>query len=565
MGYRYRIIASPIESATMELKGDAPKVSGSITLVTETIKFKTCELDRRWISFSIENEKIGIDGVLQFSGMIVNDSVSGYGTSPTGESFTWKAVKREEKTDEKKEEEEDKKKESDKESDKKWEPIGRLVYPPSAYGREGHPEQIDSILVKNAMIWTCGPQGILKNADLLIEQGKVKKVAQNIEAPDGTLIIDAEGKHVTPGIHDCHQHTAIDHGVNETGQEITAETRIKDVINSYDIGIYRELAGGVTTAHTMHGSANPIGGQCATYKLKWGAKPSELIFDKAPVNLKLALGENPKRVWQNAYPRTRMGVEQIIRDRFLAALDYQQAWKDYRESNRFETIPPRRDLELDAILAVLKGESRMFTHAYRQDEMLMILRLAEEFDMHPGNFQHGLEGYKIASEIAEAGAQVTSFSDWWAYKFEVYDSIAYNGALLYDAGVLTTFNSDDNELSRRLNTEAAKAVKYGGVPDEEALKFVTINTAKQLQIDKYTGSLEPGKDGDFVIWSGDPLSTFTRCEQTWIEGCKYFDYKEDREIADAVEKERAELIQRILSDEKKDDDKKKNNDSDKQE
>ncbi|MBD3267955.1 amidohydrolase family protein, partial [bacterium] len=532
--------ASMPESVTMELKGDAPKISGGITPVTTQIKFKWVELDRNRLSFTLAGETFDIDGMIQLSGIVKNDRITGYGTLPDGQPFRWEATKREQV--EKKEKTDDKK-EKDK---KEWEPTGRLVYPPNPWGWEQPPEQVEEILVKNATIWTCGPKGILKNADMLIREGKIAQVGRNLSASEKALVIDAKGKHVTPGIMDCHHHTAIDNGVNEVGQEITAETRIEDVLYSYDIDTYRELAGGLTTAHTMHGSANPIGGQCLTYKLRWGSTPSEMIFDQAPINLKLALGENPKRVWSGKYPHSRMGVHEIIRDRFMAARDYKKAWEEFKSTTSPNLIPPRRDLELDALVAVLNGESRMFTHAYRQDEMVAHMRLAQELGIHPGNFQHGLECYKIADVMKETGAQMTTFSDWWMYKFEVYDAIPYNGALVHEQGVSVTFNSDNDALARRLNSDAGKAVKYGGMAEDDALKLVTLYTAQQLQVDEYVGSLEAGKHGDFVIWSGHPLSNMTLCEQTWIEGTQYFDREDDLALRETVKEERAELIQLIL-------------------
>jgi N-acetylglucosamine-6-phosphate deacetylase len=327
---------------------------------------------------------------------------------------------------------------------------------------------------------------------------------------------------------------------------------MQDVIDSDAIAIYRELAGGVTMANPLHGSANPIGGQNVVIKLRWGAAPEDLIEKRATEGIKFALGENVKRSnWSNAdtrYPQTRMGVEQIIRDALRAARDYQREWETYNASKTLRTtrIPPRRDLELEALVEVVEGKRLVHCHSYRQDEILAIIRIADDFGFTIGTFQHVLEGYKVAPEIAKHGAGASCFSDWWAYKFEVYDAIPYNGALMAEAGVVVSFNSDDDELARRLYAEAAKAVKYGGLSEEEALKLVTINPAKQLGVDRYVGSLEPGKDGDFAIWSGHPLSTYSRCEQTWIDGRKYFDIAEDLVMRNRQVAERAQLIQKAL-------------------
>jgi N-acetylglucosamine-6-phosphate deacetylase len=302
-------------------------------------------------------------------------------------------------------------------------------------------------------------------------------------------------------------------------------------------------------ADQLHGSANSIGGQNAVIKLRWGATPQALLFEGATPGIKFALGENPKQSnWgaeaTNRYPQTRMGVEESIRERFTAARDYMRAWDEYQKADKKKALPPRRDLQLEAIAQILRGERLVHSHSYRQDEILMLMRLAQEFGFHVATFQHVLEGYKVADEMAVHGAGGSTFSDWWGYKYEVIDAIPYNGAIMHDRGVVVSYNSDSSELARRLNFEAAKAVKYGGVAAEEALDFVTLNPAKQLRIDKRVGSLEGGKDADFVVWSGDPLSSFTHCESTWIEGCCYFDRDKDIAARAAMEKERLALLDR---------------------
>jgi len=400
------------------------------------------------------------------------------------------------------------------------------------------------VLIKNATVWTEGPQGILEGADLLVSDGKVVSVGKGLQAPEGALVIDGKGKHVTPGLIDCHSHIAIRGGVNEGSNNVTAEVRVRDVIDPTDVDIRRELAGGLTVAHLLHGSANSIGGQDAVVKLKWGATAADMLIPEALQGIKFALGENPKRSNFRApgrperFPTTRMGVIASIRERFLAAGDYQRAWDAYKQLSKEEQErrpPPRRDLQLEAIAEILRGDRVIHSHCYRQDEILALIRLADEVGIKIGTFQHVLEGYKVADEIAAHGAGGSTFSDWWAYKLEAYDAIPYNGALMRDRGVVVSFNSDSAELARRLNLEAAKAVKYGDVPPADALAFVTINSAKQLGIDKRVGSLEPGKDGDFVVWSGDPLSTYSFAEQTWIEGAKRPDTRV-RRIASTVER-----------------------------
>lgn len=411
-----------------------------------------------------------------------------------------------------------------------------------------------AVLVKNATLWTVGSKGTLAKGDLLVRDGKIAEIGTNISAPNGALVIDAMGKHVTPGLIDCHSHSAIRGGVNEGSNNITAEVRISDVVDPEDVGIYRELAGGLTAANLLHGSANSIGGQNAVVKLKWRSTHDAMIIPTAPPGIKFALGENPKRSnfslpgLDRRYPMTRIGVEESIRERFLAARDYAREWEEYNrlsESEKALREPPRRDLQLEAIAEILSGKRLVHSHSYRQDEILALIRLATGFNFHIATFQHVLEGYKVADEMAEHGAGGSTFSDWWAYKLEAYDAIPYNGAIMSKRGVTVSFNSDSAELARRMNLEAAKAVKYGGLDEVDALKFVTLNPAKQLRIDDRVGSLEVGKDADFVIWSDHPFSVYTIAEQTWVDGVKEFDRQEDLSQRAAAERERATLIEQI--------------------
>ena len=424
-----------------------------------------------------------------------------------------------------------------------------ILVPLGGFGLQQPIAQSDSILFRGATVWTCGPEGVLDQADVLIRDGLIAEVGIGLPVPEGCQIVDAHGKHITPGMIDCHSHIATDGGINESAQAVTAEVRIGDFIDNSAISIYRQLAGGTTAANILHGSANPIGGQNQVIKFRWGETMDGLRMVEAPAGIKFALGENVKRN-QSRYPNTRMGVEQIIRDQLLAAREYQGKWKRWRSGQR-DSLPPRRDLQLDAIVEIQNGDRWIHCHSYRQDEIVATLDVLEEFGIQIGTLQHILEGYKVADRMAKHGAMASSFSDWWAYKFEVFDAIPYNGAVMHDRGIVVSFNSDNAELGRRLNTEAAKATKYGGVSDEEALKFVTLNPAKQLRIDNYVGSIEVGKHADLVLWNGRPLSTMTRCEQTWIDGRQYFSIEADQQLRERDRQLRARLIQRALASEEK--------------
>jgi N-acetylglucosamine-6-phosphate deacetylase len=376
--------------------------------------------------------------------------------------------------------------------------------------------------------------------------GKIRAVGKIAEPPPDAWVIDRDGIHVTPGLIDCHSHSMILGGVNEATLPSTAMVRVGDVVNSESETILQQLGGGLTVANLLHGSANPIGGQNSVIKLRDGAAPDALKLAGAPSGIKFALGENVKQSnWGSAFkyrfPQTRMGVPAFFANRFTAAQQYATAL----EKQRLAGGPPvRRDLELEAIAEIIRGERLIHCHSYRQDEILAFLRTMEGFGVRVATLQHILEGYKVADEIAKHGAGASAFADWWAYKFEVYDAIPYAGSIMRERGVNVSFNSDSSDHARRLNFEAAKAVKYGGTPEEEALKFVTINPAKQLGIDKMVGSLEVGKDGDFAIWSGNPLASSSLCLETWIDGKQYFERDAARRRGDARNAERLALIEK---------------------
>ena len=539
-------------TATLTLEDDMTEPSGKMSMVQD-VDIKNVDLSGALLSFTVDGEALGKPGIVQMSAVVDAEQLIGQGVWADGSRFTWHATKTAPW-----------KAEPDPTEKKDAERLHLTPrYPEGAFGLEAMPVQPRLIAFTGATIWTSASQGILENATLLVAEGKIADVGSEVKVPKDAVVVDVTGMHITPGLIDCHSHSAIEGGINEGTQTITAEVRIGDVVDPTDIAIYRQLAGGLTTANLLHGSANAIGGQNQVIKLRWGATAEEMKFVGAPGGIKFALGENPKQSnWGDdnvtRYPQTRMGVEQIIRDGFQAATDYREKWDRYDRTR--EGMPPRRDLELEALVEIMSGDRLVHSHSYRQDEILMLTRIAEDFGFTIGSFQHVLEGYKVADRLAEHGAGASAFADWWAYKFEVYDAIPYNGALMHEQGVVVSFNSDSDELARHLNTEAAKAVKYGGVPPAEALKFVTLNPAKQLHIDHRVGSLESGKDADFVVWSGDPLSTLTACDQTWIDGRKYFDREEDLARREQVREERAELIQILL---KEDDDDKKKDDEEK--
>ncbi|MEH6304145.1 amidohydrolase family protein [Olivibacter sp. CPCC 100613] len=420
--------------------------------------------------------------------------------------------------------------------------IGKVIYPFVAFGHEQAPNA-SNVLLKNATVWTNEKEGVLEETDVLIANGKIKAVGKNLNA-SGATIIDATGKHVTAGIIDEHSHIAISRGINEGTQSVTAEVRIGDIINSEDVNIYRQLAGGVTSSHILHGSANAIGGQSQLIKLRWGQSPEELKFRGNDGFIKFALGENVKQsnwgdIARVRFPQTRMGVEQVYVDAFTRA-------KEYKAKMAAKGSTTRRDLELDALVEILDNKRFITCHSYVQSEINMLMHLADSLGFKVNTFTHILEGYKLADRMAARSIAGATFADWWAYKMEVQEAIPYNAYLMEKQGVVTAINSDDAEMARRLNQEAAKIIKYGGLTEEEAWKLVTLNPAKMLHIDHRVGSLKVGKDADVVIWSGNPLSIYARAEKTFVDGVKYWDVDEDQAIRNLQQKEKARLIAKSL-------------------
>ena len=411
-----------------------------------------------------------------------------------------------------------------------------LLYPNVGFGNAQKPVARD-VLIKGATVWTG--YEVLENTDVLVKKGKISKVGQGLSA-SGVPVINANGKHLTAGVIDEHSHIA-GLSINEAGHNSSAEVRMKDVVDPKDINIYRNLAGGVTTIQLLHGSANPIGGRSAILKLKWGEDAEGLLFPDAPKFIKFALGENVKQSnWQSysRFPQTRMGVEQVF-------VNYFQLAKEYGEM-KASGKPYRHDEELEVLLEILNKERFISCHSYVQSEINMLMKVAEKFNFRVNTFTHILEGYKVADKMAEHGVGGSTFSDWWAYKYEVKDAIPYNAAIMARAGVTVAINSDDAEMSRRLNQEAAKAVKYGGMSEIEAWQMVTLNPAKLLRLDKRVGSIEKGKDADLVLWSDHPLSVYAKAEKTMIEGAVYFDIEKDVVKRKTLADQRNHLVRKML-------------------
>ena len=423
---------------------------------------------------------------------------------------------------------------------------GPVIYPFVAFGNPEIPKQ-ESVLFKNATVWTNEKDGILINTDVLIEGGKIKAVGKNLAA-GSAKVIDATGKHLSAGIVDEHSHIAIQSGVNEGSQSVTSEVRIADVLDPEDVNIYRQLAGGVTTSHLLHGSANAIGGQSQLIKLRWGSLPEQMKFAGSDGFIKFALGENVKQSnWgivngtpNLRFPQTRMGVEQVYVDAFTRA-------KEYKAARAVKGSTARRDLELDALVEILDNKRFITCHSYVQSEINMLMHVADSMGFKINTFTHILEGYKVADKMKARNIAGSTFSDWWAYKMEVAEAIPYNGKLMHEVGVVTGFNSDDAEMARRLNQEAGKAIAYGNLSEEDALKLVTLNPAKMLHVDNRIGSIKAGKDADLVLWSANPLSIYAVAEKTYVDGIPYWDIEKDAVKRKALKADEGRLIQKMLS------------------
>ncbi len=543
-------IEGDVDKPKAQLVSDTAKTPVSIAILGNNIT----------LSFNPKD----MQGTIRLSGNISTEplKMSGKGQTPEGDWIDWTANYKSALAVVAK-----------KDTVKKQPSFGKVIYPFTAYGTPQEDEdgffqqkikdfknRYDAVLIKHVTVWTNEAEGILKNQDVYMTEGRIVRIADDINVPKMAYakIIDGTGKHLTAGIIDEHSHIAISNGVNEGTQASSAEVRIGDIINSEDISIYRSLAGGVTTAQLLHGSANPIGGQSAIIKLRWGKSPEAMKFDKADGFIKFALGENVKQSnWGDfntvRFPQSRMGVEQVYYDYFTRAKEYdakQKAFQALSDKSKASAAPFRRDLELETIAEILNKKRFITCHSYVQSEINMLMHVGDSLGFQVNTFTHILEGYKVADKMKARGIGASSFSDWWAYKMEVKDAIPYNASLLNQMGVVTAINSDDAEMERRLNQEAAKSVKYGGTSEEDAWKMVTLNPAKLLHLDKKVGSIKVGKDADVVLWSDNPLSIYAKVEKTIVDGIIYYDNEEDAKLRVEIQKERARIIQKML-DEKK--------------
>lgn len=520
---------------TIEISESTSEISTTIKQDTTTLN---AEIDykNQWLQITLSDTEQ--KGITQFNAKIEEDTgLKGQGIDDKGKSFFWTATKTDQKITKEEEEETIK------------HPLTKITYPNNGYGFAQLPKK-ENILFKNATVWTNEADGILENTDVLVIDGKIAAVGKNL-VHKTAKVIDATGKHLTSGIIDEHSHIAAS-SINEGGQNSSAEVSIEDVIDPNDIDIYRNLSGGVTTIQILHGSANPIGGRSAIIKLKWGSTISEMLYPNAPPFIKFALGENVKQSNWSSYsrfPQSRMGVEQVFEDYFQRAKEYGEQWTTYQQlpkKSKAKAVVPRYDVEMETLWEILKDERFISCHSYVQSEINMLMKVAERHQFKINTFTHILEGYKVADKMQAHGAGGSTFSDWWAYKFEVNDAIPYNGPIMHNTGVLVAYNSDDGEMSRRLNQEAAKAVKYGSVPEEDAWKFVTLNPAKLLHIDDKVGSVKAGKVADLVLWNAHPMSIYTIAEKTMIEGAFFYEHEKVADQITSIAAEKQMLINQMI-------------------
>ncbi|WKN44749.1 amidohydrolase family protein [Tunicatimonas pelagia] len=533
------ILAVGDESYPLQVSGQPGKLKFQIVPDDTTKIDVTSDVTQETITLAFAPNATQSERI-RLSGWIEGQKLQGRGKLPDGEWVSWEATYQAalEETGE----------EAAGNKTISLDDLSEIVYPFLPYGNQQRVPEAETYLIQNATVWTNEDQGILESSDVLVRDGKIVEVGQNLSA-NGATVIDGSGKHLTSGIIDEHSHIALS-SVNDVATN-SAMVRMKDVVESDDINIYRQLAGGVTASQLLHGSANPIGGQSALVKMRWGSSPQEMLIEGADEHIKFALGENVKRSSNNSsirYPQTRMGVEQVYLDAFTRAREYDQAWQEYEilsSKEKANTPAPRRDLALEALAEILNSERFITCHSYVQSEINMLMHVADQFDFDVNTFTHILEGYKVADKMAEHGAGGSTFADWWAYKFEVRYAIPYNPTLMDMAGVTVAINSDDAEMARRLNQEAAKSVKYGGMSEEDAWKMVTLNPAKLLHLDDRMGSIKVGKDADLVLWTDNPLSIYARAEKTMVDGKIYYDVEINEEKITWVAEQRTRLVQKM--------------------
>ncbi len=532
----------PDTTYRLEVNGETGSQKAKIKVNDSTSQDVSSVIDDELITLSFKSKKDTL-GSIRLSGWREGNGWKGKGQLIDGTWINWSISRTgdlPDSTDQKKEQE------------KKKKPLGNVIYPFVAHGSSTLP-QTETLLIRNATVWTNETDGVLQNTDVLLKDGVITKVGKNLT--DNTArIIDGTGKHLTAGIIDEHSHIAAA-SINDLATN-SGMVRMYDVINSEDIDIYRALAGGVVAAQVLHGSANPIGGQSALIKLRWGESPEKMKIQGADSFIKFALGENVKRSYNpgsNRYPQTRMGVEQVYIDAFTNAREYEKKWVTYNSlpaKEKATAVKPRRDLAHETMLEILNKKRFITCHSYVQSEINMLMKVAEKFNFRVNTFTHILEGYKVADKMKEHGVAASTFSDWWNYKWEVRYAIPYNAAIMNRLGIVTAINSDDAEMGRRLNQEAGKSIKYGGMSETDALKMVTLNPAKMLHLDQQMGSIKVGKSADVVLWSDHPLSVMAKAEKTIIDGKVYFDLERDKQRNKEIEMERARIIQ-LMKDAKK--------------
>ena len=521
------------EAYEMSLSGDLNKLKSDITSNLKKRGSKVSYADD-WVNIAFTTQdSTKQDFIRIIANVDANKNLTGKAIMPNGTEMGFAAKQ----TETKKESNiTAKKDDADKDKVDPIASVSPITFPNNGYGFSELPKA-ETLLFKNATVWTSEKEGILENTDVLIKNGKIAKIGKDL-SDRSAQVIDATGKHLTAGVIDEHSHIAAA-SVNEGGQNSSAEVTLEDVLDDTDINLYRNLAGGVTTIQILHGSANPIGGRSAVIKPKWGHAAKDLIFDHSPKTIKFALGENVKQSnWSGGrFPQTRMGVEQVYIDYFTRAKAYEVEKKSGK--------PYRKDVEMETLVEIMNGERYITCHSYVQSEINMLMKVADQFNFKINTFTHILEGYKVADKMLEHGVGGSTFADWWGYKYEVNDAIPYNAAIMHDMGITVAINSDDAEMSRRLNQEAGKTVKYGGVSEEEAWKFVTLNPAKLLHIDDRVGSIKVGKDADVVLWTDHPLSVYAKAEKTIIEGVTYFDLSRDEMIRAQVKTEKSQLCYKL--------------------